>query len=231
QTAWEFLRRRRRSQPAASTLRFAARASLRACFAAALSASTATASAASLASRNSLSRAVLAASAARCLSRSARRSASASLVRLAASWALRRAAAARSSALLIARSHSFQTPVRARRSRPSISLALEPLAQRLARAAHAFRLLARPPLGRLLVGAPALHLAERSLALHLLFEHAQRCVDVVVANENLHDLSSSANTVSGTNAGPAAREPPGRRFNARFSQRARGYLRPACRAR
>src|SRR5215216_2267697 len=72
------------------------------------------------------------------------------------------------------------------RTARSIAVAFEPLAQHLAVAADRLGLFAGAPLGRLLVGAPPLHLAERALALHLLLEDAQRGIDVVVAYENLH---------------------------------------------
>jgi hypothetical protein len=36
-----------------------------------------------------------------------------------------------------------------------------------------------------------LHLPENTLSLHLLFKHFQRLVDIVVADENLHELFSS----------------------------------------
>src|SRR5919112_5090505 len=68
----------------------------------------------------------------------------------------------------------------------SVSLALQTLAEHLAMAADALGLLARPAFGRLLVGAPPLHLAERTLALHFLLEYPQRRIDVVVADKNLH---------------------------------------------
>src|SRR5262245_28993330 len=35
------------------------------------------------------------------------------------------------------------------------------------------------------------HLAENALPLHLLFQHPQRLVDIVVTDENLHERSSS----------------------------------------
>jgi hypothetical protein len=35
------------------------------------------------------------------------------------------------------------------------------------------------------------HLAENTFALHLLFQHPQRLVDIVVTDENLHERSSS----------------------------------------
>src|SRR5689334_4227701 len=53
---------------------------------------------------------------------------------------------------------------------------------------HRPRPLAAPPLGRLLVGTPALQLAERALALHLLLENAQGGVHVVVAHVYLHRI-------------------------------------------
>src|SRR6187455_1842551 len=65
------------------------------------------------------------------------------------------------------------------------SLALRLLAGELAGAADRLGFLAGLALGGLLVGAPLLHLTEHALALHLLLQHAERLVDVVVANENL----------------------------------------------
>ncbi len=44
--------------------------------------------------------------------------------------------------------------------------------------------------GRLFVGGPTLHLAEDSLALHFLFEEFQRLFDVVVADQNLQNISN-----------------------------------------
>src|SRR6185437_1627251 len=76
-------------------------------------------------------------------------------------------------------------PFRAGR-RGSVPLALHPLAQHLAIAAHGLGALARPPLRGLLIGAAQLHLAEHPFALQLLLEDAQSLIDVVVANENLH---------------------------------------------
>src|SRR4029079_7754187 len=61
------------------------------------------------------------------------------------------------------------------------------LARRLAAAAHGLALLARRLLRRLLVEAPALHLAEHSLALHFLLQDAKRLVDIIVADKNLHE--------------------------------------------
>src|SRR5215207_2897421 len=59
------------------------------------------------------------------------------------------------------------------------------LALSFARPAHGFRLLAGFALRGLLVGFARLHLAEDAFALHLLFEHPERLIDVVVANEDL----------------------------------------------
>src|SRR3954468_16370494 len=64
--------------------------------------------------------------------------------------------------------------------------ALQLLADQLAGPAGGLRLLAGPPLGGLLVVAAELHLAEDALALQLLLEGAERLIDVVVADENLH---------------------------------------------
>src|SRR5215210_2369527 len=60
------------------------------------------------------------------------------------------------------------------------------LAGLLARPAHGFGLLAGFALGGFLVGFARLHLAEDALALHLLFQHPEGLIDVVVANEYLH---------------------------------------------
>src|SRR4029077_1868571 len=196
----------------ACTLRFASRASLTEPLAATLVASfavrAACVSAASLARRSSLRRAVLAASAWRSLSRADRRSASCCLVLLISSCARRRASAARSSALLmLSPSAAGQRPTGGIRS---ISLALHALAQRLACAPHRFGLFARAALGRLLVGSPPFHLAKRTFALHLLFEHAQRRVDVVVADEHLHEGLLSLLTPAETqtpNWRPCGRQP------------------------
>src|SRR5215207_1606933 len=59
------------------------------------------------------------------------------------------------------------------------------LAGLLARPAHRFRFLADFALGGLLVGAALLHLPEDAFPLHLLFQHPERLIDVVVANEDL----------------------------------------------
>src|ERR1700704_916744 len=60
------------------------------------------------------------------------------------------------------------------------------LARELAGAADGFRLLSHSSLGGLLVMAAELHLAEHALALHLLLQHLEGLVDIVVTDENLH---------------------------------------------
>jgi hypothetical protein len=72
----------------------------------------------------------------------------------------------------------------------SVALALQPLAQQLAVAAHRFGLFARPPLRGLLVIAAQLHFSEYPFALHFFLQGAERLVDIIVANEDLHGGSS-----------------------------------------
>ena len=55
-----------------------------------------------------------------------------------------------------------------------------------ARAADGFGALAGAALGGLLVVTAELHLAEDTFALHLLLQDAQRLIDIVFADENLH---------------------------------------------
>src|SRR4051812_25301648 len=64
-------------------------------------------------------------------------------------------------------------------------LADRDLARGFARPTHGFRFLADLALGRLLVGFALLHLPEDAFPLHLLFEHPECLIDVVVANEYL----------------------------------------------
>ena len=52
----------------------------------------------------------------------------------------------------------------------------------LARAPDGFCLLAGLALGRFFIRLAALHLAKNTLALHLLFEHPESLIDIVVAN-------------------------------------------------
>src|SRR5258708_22597317 len=67
---------------------------------------------------------------------------------------------------------------------------LQLLAGELAGAAHRFGLFAGFLLGGLFIMAAELHLAENSLALHLLLQRLEGLIDVVIANENLHAASS-----------------------------------------
>src|SRR5687767_277734 len=66
------------------------------------------------------------------------------------------------------------------------AFALHPLALQLARAADRGGGLASALLGRLLVMTAQLHLAIDALTLQLLLERAQRLVDIIVANDDLH---------------------------------------------
>src|SRR4051812_2427453 len=70
------------------------------------------------------------------------------------------------------------------------AFALQLLAGQLARAAHGFGLFAGLLLGGLFVMTAELHLAENTLALHLLLQRLEGLVDVVIADENLHAASS-----------------------------------------
>src|SRR3546814_5349587 len=65
-------------------------------------------------------------------------------------------------------------------------VALHPLALELAGAADSGGTLTRALLARLLIVPAQLHLAIDALALQLLLESAQRLVDVIVANDDLH---------------------------------------------
>src|SRR3712207_2885038 len=76
------------------------------------------------------------------------------------------------------------------RLRGQQTLALHPLADQLPSPANGFRLLASLLLGRLLVVAAKLHLAEDAFPLHLLLQDAERLIDIVVPDKNLHAFSS-----------------------------------------
>src|SRR4029077_1057306 len=67
-----------------------------------------------------------------------------------------------------------------------VALALHTLAHQLAGPADGLGALAGAALGGLLVVAAELHLSEDAFALHLLLQDAQRLIDVVFTNENLH---------------------------------------------
>ena len=66
------------------------------------------------------------------------------------------------------------------------TLALQLFAGELAGAADGFRLFPDSPLGGFFIMAAEFHLAEYPLALHLLLQHPEGLVDIVVADENLH---------------------------------------------
>src|SRR6185295_9475275 len=78
------------------------------------------------------------------------------------------------------------------------AFALHLLALQLAGAADGLRLLAGAALGRLFVVVAQFHLAEETLALHLLLERLQGLVDIVVTHDNLQ-----ANLQNGIRYGPA----------------------------
>src|SRR5260370_7545118 len=67
-----------------------------------------------------------------------------------------------------------------------VALALHALAHQLAGPADGVGALAGAALGGLLVIAAELHFAEDPFALHFLLQDAQRLIDVVFTNENLH---------------------------------------------
>src|SRR5215213_7240896 len=70
------------------------------------------------------------------------------------------------------------------------ALALQLLAGQLARAAHGLGLFTGLLFGGLFVVPAKLHLAENTLALHLLLQRLEGLVDIVIADENLHAASS-----------------------------------------
>src|SRR5437879_13713006 len=70
------------------------------------------------------------------------------------------------------------------------AFALQLLAGQLARAAHGFGLFTGLLFGGLFVVPAELHLAENTLALHLLLQRLEGLIDIVIADENLHAASS-----------------------------------------
>src|SRR3954451_10672721 len=72
------------------------------------------------------------------------------------------------------------------------AFALGALALELAGAADRCSALTRPLFRRLLVMTAQLHLAVDALALQLLLERAQRLLNIVVANDDLHKLPSNS---------------------------------------
>src|SRR5262245_2328958 len=87
-----------------------------------------------------------------------------------------------------------QTPCRDLGLHRQQAIALQSLARDLAGAANGFCLCPDLPLRGFLIMAAESHLAENAFALHLLFQHPQRLVDIVVTDENLHECSSSMQT-------------------------------------
>jgi len=77
------------------------------------------------------------------------------------------------------------------------TLALHLFAGELAGATDGFRLLPDSLLGGFFVMAAELHLAEDALALHLLLQHLEGLVDIVVADENLHAVFLFDRAVNG----------------------------------
>jgi len=71
------------------------------------------------------------------------------------------------------------------------AFALRPLAGQLARTANGFSLLASLLLRRLFIMIAALHLAESTFPLHLLFQRAERLLHIIVAHNDLYDGSLS----------------------------------------
>jgi hypothetical protein len=70
------------------------------------------------------------------------------------------------------------------------AFALRQFPSRLARASDGFRLLAGLALGRFFIRLAALHLTKNALALHLLLEHPESLIDIVVAYEYLQNVSN-----------------------------------------
>ena len=71
-----------------------------------------------------------------------------------------------------------------------ITLAVHALAEQLAVAADGFGLFTGLALGWLLIVAAELHLAKNAFTLHLLLQRTQRLIDVIVANEDLHERTT-----------------------------------------
>ena len=72
-----------------------------------------------------------------------------------------------------------------------VTLALHPLAHQLANATSRFGGFAGAALGRLFIRTAVLHLAEHAFALQLLFQNAQRLVNIVVSYGYVHGKSLS----------------------------------------
>ena len=72
-----------------------------------------------------------------------------------------------------------------------VTLALHPLAHQLANATSRFGGFAGAALGRLFIRTAVLHFAEYAFALQLLFQNAQRLVNIVVSYGYVHGKSLS----------------------------------------
>ena len=72
-----------------------------------------------------------------------------------------------------------------------VTLALHPLTHQLANATSGFGGFAGAALGRLFIRTAVLHLAEHTFALKLLFQNAQRLVNIVVSYGYVHGKSLS----------------------------------------
>src|SRR5262245_18321296 len=70
------------------------------------------------------------------------------------------------------------------------ALALGQFPGSLARAPDGFRLLAGLALGWFLIRLATLHLTKNALSLHLLLEHPESLIDIVVSNEYLQNVSN-----------------------------------------
>src|SRR5260370_26250125 len=71
------------------------------------------------------------------------------------------------------------------------AFALGLLARELAGSPDRFALFPGRLFGGLLVQSPAFHFAKHTFALHLLLEHAECLIDIVVADEDLHETFPS----------------------------------------
>ena len=71
------------------------------------------------------------------------------------------------------------------------SFALGLLARELAGSPDCFALFPGRLFGGLLVKSPAFHFAKHTFALHLLLEHTERLIDIVVADEDLQETFPS----------------------------------------
>jgi hypothetical protein len=71
------------------------------------------------------------------------------------------------------------------------SFALGLLARELASSPDRFALFTSRLLGGLLVKSPAFHFTKHTFALHLLLEHTERLIDIVVTDEDLQETFPS----------------------------------------